>query len=500
MEGVTGLNVVRRLKSLLFERQTLSHRTIQGSFWMGGVQIVGRLVGWVTSIILMRLLAPSDFGLIAIVTLVVNTLEAISQTGLRSAVVQMKEKGTEYLDTTWTVDLLRSVGIVLLIFASAPLVARFYEEPRLTALLWAVGASRIMTGLINVGSLYFFKDLQFGKQFIMQAGAILVRAVIVIPLAFVLRNVWVLVVSAVIPPIFKCIVSYVLHPYRPRFALDRQKARRLFDFGRWMLGLQLLKIATDMGDNALVGKVLGMESLGYYRSAYNLGNEPASQVYSITSKVLFPAYAKIQDESERLRRGYLRVLELVLFIIVPLAAGLYLVGPTFIRVVLPERWLPVIPPLLVLVVAGFLKAVVETGHPMLRGVGKPNIEFAIKIIQVAVMFGLLYPLTSWHDTVGAAWAVLLSFIVVLPLWFVVSMRLARLTLRDYLRAFGPPGMAALLMSLTLIAILRAVPENVYALVGLIAGGGMIYVAISFTLWRLFRLGALAHIAALMREV
>jgi lipopolysaccharide exporter len=317
------------------EKSSLSRQVMLSSAWTTLTQVLVRLSSWVYVVVMARLLGPEDFGLMGLVTLTTSTLDALTLLGLETSIIQMKE-GTEtgYLDAAWTANVIRSFALSLVVFAVAPWVAAFYKSTLLTGLLRLVALAVFIRGFVNIGRTYFFRDMTFNKLFLEQLVKSGVNILILIPLALVLRNVWALAIGHVIGKITAVVLSYVLHPYRPRLEFDFNKVKRLFRFGKWMLGMQTLKVLSDLGDNALVGKVMGVTSLGYYSAAYRFGNEPAEYVRKITSEVMFPAYAKIRDDQERLRRGYLGVLELIVFAGLPLVCGVFFIGQMFVVVVL----------------------------------------------------------------------------------------------------------------------------------------------------------------------
>ena len=209
-------------------------------------KMVSRGLMGVRTLVLMALLTPKDFGLYAIVMLAVMTLETLSQTGFDTALIQRKKNTEVYLDTVWTLHVVRGLVLATLLFLGAPLVARFYKEPSLVLLLRVMCPYVLLRGFENVGILYFHKDLQFHKQFVLVVGIIL---------AYQLKSVWALIWATLTARALYCLLSYVLHPYRPKLRLVGARAREVYRFGRWLWMGAIGSFLLSQGSHALVGKI-----------------------------------------------------------------------------------------------------------------------------------------------------------------------------------------------------------------------------------------------------
>ena len=175
------------------ETESLSKRVVRGGMWVFALRIIGRSLGFIRTIILARLLAPSDFGLLGIAMLAILTLETFSQTGFQVALVQKKENVESYLDTAWTVSAIRGTLLFLILFFSAPMAAAFFNLPQATLVIKILAVSSLLSGTKNIGIIFFQKELKFKKQFVYDFSAILADLAVSISLAFILRSVWALV-------------------------------------------------------------------------------------------------------------------------------------------------------------------------------------------------------------------------------------------------------------------------------------------------------------------
>ena len=189
--------------------------------WVLALRIVNRGLGFIRTIILAGLLAPEDFGLLGIGMLSIAAIETFSQTGFGHALIQKKENIDSYLDTAWTVSAIRGIVLFLILFISAPLIAKFFNSEQATLVIRVIAVSTLITGFKNVGVLHFFKKLEFNKQFVYEFSGTLVDLSVAIALAFILRNVWALVWGGLAGNLLRLFMSYLLHPYRPRLKIRK---------------------------------------------------------------------------------------------------------------------------------------------------------------------------------------------------------------------------------------------------------------------------------------
>jgi len=231
-----ALRFRRLVHFLLHPGERLSQRVVHAGFWAFALRITDRLFGLARTIVLARVLSPNDFGLFGISLLALSALNTFSQTGFQAALVQKKGNIKPYLDTAWTVQVIRGFVLAGILFGIAPYVASFFGEPMAAPLLRVLGLSAVFQGLTNIGVVYFQKELEFHKRFIYMFSGTLADLGVAIPAALILRNAWALVFGLLAGNLVRMTVSYFIHPYRPRVWLDGPKVKELYTFGKWILG------------------------------------------------------------------------------------------------------------------------------------------------------------------------------------------------------------------------------------------------------------------------
>ena len=381
---------------------------MRGGIWVFGLRMGVRALGMARTIVLARVLAPDDFGLFGIALLALSTLQAFSETGLSAALVQRKGDTKPYLDTAWTVQLIRGIALAAIVVLAAPYVGAFFAAPAATPLLRVLALSLLVQGFTNVAVVYFQKELEFHKQFALYFTSAAVELIVAVSAAILLRSAWALIFGSLAGQLASTSMSYVVSPYRPRIAVEGSKIRELLGFGKWILGSTVLMFLVTQGDRAFVGKLLGVTALGLYQLAYRISNMPATEITHVITQVAFPTYSKLQDELDRLRRAYLRVLQLTAYVSTPVAVLIFVLAGDVTSLLLGEKWMPMVPALRILVVAGYLRSLQATTGPAFMGLGRADIDTKAQMIRLLVLATALYPFAVWWGVEGAAAAVVLS--------------------------------------------------------------------------------------------
>ena len=404
---------------------TLSQRVVKGGFWVFFLRIVNRSVSLIRLIILARILSPSDFGLLGIALLTMSTLETFSQTGFQQALIQKKEDIKSYLDASWTALILRGFILFVILYFIAPYAAIFFNSPQAKPIIQVIGFSMLFGAFTNIGVIYFRKELEFNKEFVYQFTGTLVDFIVAISAVFILRNVWALVLGMLAGNIVRCLMSYLIHPYRPRLNFDLEKIKELFGFGKWILGSSILVFLLTQGDDIFVGKLLGTTALGFYQMAYKISNMPATEYSHLVAMVTFPAYSKLQDNLSKLKEAFLKVLQLTAFLSIPIAGGIFILAPDFTKIFLGAKWMPMVPAMQVLALYGMLRAIGATTGVIFMAVGKPEIRTKIQSAQLVLLVILIYPLTMRWGILGAsmavtAYALIFNFVAVYKVLNIVN--------------------------------------------------------------------------------
>jgi len=419
---------------------TLSQKVIKGGFWVFFLRIVNRGFSLIRLIILARILSPNDFGLMGIALLTMSTLETFSQTGFQQALIQKKEDIKSYLNSAWTVLILRGSILFIILYFIAPYAAIFFNSPEAKPIIQVIGFAILVRALTNIGVIYFQKELEFRKQFIYQFSGTLADFVVAVSAVLILKNVWALVFGLLAGNVVRCLVSYLIHPYKPRLSADLGKAKELFGFGKWIMGSSIIIFLITQGDDIFVGKLLGVTALGFYQLAYRISNMPATEITHVISQVTFPAYSKLQDNIPKLREAYLKVLKLTAFLSFPIAGLIFVLAPDFTKIFLGEKWMQMVPAMQVLCIFGVTRSLNATTGPIFQAVGKPSILTKISLSQLIFLAAIIYPLTIKGELIGVSWAVTLANIFCFILAFQKIIKIMKESKKNIIGVIIPPAL------------------------------------------------------------
>ncbi|RKY32240.1 MAG: hypothetical protein DRP76_02625 [Candidatus Omnitrophota bacterium] len=492
--------VKHKLKNLLKPGKSLSQKVVRSTFWVGAFKVVERTLRFVRTVIVARLLSPSDFGLFGLACLAMEILQTFTETGMRTALIQRKEKTEGYLNTAWTINLLRNILIFSLLFFGAPFIAKFFNNLSAVPLIKVVGIIMIIRGLTNIGTVYFIKELDFRKHFVLRTVGIIVNVVVTLTLAFILRNAWALVWGYLAQSVTNCIASYILHPYRPKLQLELPKAKELLNFGKWIFGSSIVIFLATQGDDILVGKILGIKALGLYTMAFAIANLVATEITHLISQVTFPAYSKLQSDTEKLRKAFFKTLQLISFITIPIACCIFLFSFDFVNIFLGVKWLPMIPALKILAISGLIRATTATGGCLFASVGKPELDFKMNVCRLITMTIFIYPLTRIYGIEGASVTVLLGILSTVPVWFYATKKITNSNFFIYGKSIFPSLIGTFGIVILTLLIKSSFQINISIFLFTILTLVLVYIGIGVIFVKIFRYGPLKEIKVLMQSI
>jgi lipopolysaccharide exporter len=466
----------RMLVRLLSPDESLSSRVVVSGVWVFLLRIVSRILALARTIVLARLLSPDDFGLMGITMVTMSMLETFSQTGFQAALIQKKTDIEGYLNTAWITLALRGVALYGLLYAGAPYAAAFYDTPEAVPVIRAAGLIMVMTGFMNIRVIYFKKELEFQKQFVFLLTGTVIDLVVSVVFAVILQNIWALVYGQLAGTFARLIISYIIIPWRPHWSFDLSKIKDLYVFGRWIFWSSLFIFLLTEGDDAFLGKVLGVTALGFYQMAHRISNLPATEITHVISSITFPAYAKLQDNQPALRDAYLRVLKLTALLSIPLAGGIFILAPELTALLLGERWMPIVGAMRVLVIGGAVRSIGATMGPIFQAVGKPEISSRFLFVQVVLVAILIYPLTITYGIAGTGLSLMIPAIIINSIFAHYVLKITGCEKKRFYQAIGYPLLGTTMMVLVLSAVKAYVVDSVglMAFLGLVISGALVY--------------------------
>ncbi len=466
-------------------------------------RFVLRGIGVVSTLILVRLLAPADFGVVSLASAVYAILDLLTQTGFDLAIVRMTAPRPVHYDTAWTLGLLRGLLIALgLVLAAAP-QARLMGDARITPLMWLLAGTALLQSLESGRLVDCRRELRFDRLMRYAVIGKLVGFCAVIPLAVVMRNAWPLLLSGTITRLVTIPYSYVLAPYRPRLSLGAW--REMFHFSKWLTLGNLAGIIEAQLMNFVVGRYVGLRAVGVYQVVRQLAALPISEIAAPIREPAYAGFSRLRQDLGALRRHFLAGLGLQCVIILPLSAGLAVTAPLVVALALGPGWDMATPLLPAIALYALLDALAHYTHDVFvvldRQRGYTVTYFATLLLRL--------PLTIWaavaHGLSGAVLAMLASGAVNLLVWALLARALLRFSWRELGDSIGRSVTAAAVLCgavLALAATLGAPPAGWWPAAERLAAeagvGAVAYAATLLLLWRAAGAPAAASEAQLLR--
>ena len=318
--------------------QTLKQATTKGLFWSSVERFSNQGVSFVFSIILARILAPSDFGIVAMIGIFFAVAQSFVDSGFSNALVRKTDRREEDLSTCFYFNI--GVGIVAytVLFLIAPFIADFYNQPILSPIIRITGLGVVLNSLCVVQQALFTIRIDFKSQAKVTLSATIISGIVGVVLAYQGYGVWALVWQGVVMSLVRMGLLWLMSKWRPKTGFSKDSFHYLFGYGSKLLASGLLDTIYNNIYPIVIGKFYSPSQLGNYSRALSFAQLPSSNITSILQRVTFPVLSSIQDDLPRLQTNYRRLLKLSAFIVFPLMMGLAAVAFPLIRVVLTPKW------------------------------------------------------------------------------------------------------------------------------------------------------------------
>jgi O-antigen/teichoic acid export membrane protein len=407
------------MKSLAREGSVLS-RTARGAGWIVGWRFINRILGLISTLILVRLLAPSAFGIVALSMNLMFSLAQLSEVGIQGAIIRNERPDRELYDTGFTINAIRGFATGILIAAFAIPIARFFHNPDMVDVLYVVAIGSAVSALENIGVVDFIRFIAFDKEFQYKLVPRIVSVISGIALAFWLRTYWALVFAILINQIATVLISYWIHPYRPHFTLSGW--RRISGYSSMIWLLNLVGVAQSATSNIVIGRFSGTADVGIYGVGAEISGLPSSELIGPLCRAAFAGFSEARQAGDNGAVMMLRLLGLMALITVPAGFGLSLVAYPIIKLGFGENWLGAVP---ILEIFGIATTVtifgsIATTLFAVQAWLKASLKLDIGLTLLRVT--LLLVLVPRYGLIGAAIAVSIVDVVAQVVYFMVMTR------------------------------------------------------------------------------
>lgn len=316
----------------------LKDKTVKGVIWSSIDRFSTQGISFVFSMLIARMLLPSDYGVIAMLGIFMAVSQCFIDSGFGAALIRKKDRTETDFCTVFYFNIVVSCLFYGLLWLASPYIARFYDMPLLESVTKVWGLNLIVNALSGIQNAQLSIAIDFKSRAKISVITTLFTGAIGLWLAYRGYGVWALVYQGLSSAILRCILLWCIVRWMPRLIFSWQSFKELFSFGSKLLASSLLATVFENLSTIIIGKVYNASSLGVYSRANHLAQFPSSNITGVLQSVTFPVLSTIQDEETRLASAYRRFLRLSAFVVFPLMLGLSAVADPFIRLVLTDKW------------------------------------------------------------------------------------------------------------------------------------------------------------------
>ena len=440
------------------DRETLKSKALRGVLWISCTRVLSQVISWLSFILVIRILSPGDFGLMAMAVILVGFIKLFNEMGLGAAIIQKQTLDKRDLSTVFWFNLILSCILYIFLFLLAPLAAAFFNDERIIGLIRVIGLILFLGSLKMIPFNMLIKDMNFNKK----SKAELIAQVFSGPttLLFAISGfgVWSLVMGVVVKSaVLTAVVTYY-YPWAPAYVFQPRRIRELLRFGLQILGSRALWYSYKSTDILIIAKILGESLLGFYKIALDLSEKGIGLLSSILSQVSFPLYSKLQNDRQSLQNYFLKLSRLVGLACFPAFAGLILVADDLFTIILTEKWRPAVPIFQIFCGVAMIRGLAVLIPPLLNATGRADLNlrytFACGLIMPpAFLAGSFFGVTG----VAYAWLFIYPFLFYYALTF--AFQIINISLLEYVRNILPAISATFMMAVVIILFQSMIPPN-----------------------------------------
>ncbi len=368
---------------------SLKSQAVKGVVWSAVERFSVQGIQFVLSIIIARLVAPSEYGLIAMLGIFLAIAQTFIDSGFSNALIQKKDRTEVDFSTVFYFNIVVSIFVYTLLFLASPYIAVFYKEPQLEIITKWIGLGLVISGFSIVQRAKLTISLNFKTQAQASLIAVIISGTIGVVMAYLKFGVWALVVQALINNALNTFFLWIFACWTPLLKFSWQSFDTLFSFGSKLLMGGVLHTVYLNLYSLVIGRWYSSIDVGYYNRAYSLVNFSSVNLVGVISRAMFPIFSEIQDEEERLTVVFLKCLRLCCLFIFPLMIGISVLSDPLIRLLLTDKWLPAADLLSILCLAYMWYPIMILNWQFLSVKGRADLTLKAEIIKKIISLLLL---------------------------------------------------------------------------------------------------------------
>lgn len=414
-------------------------KTFRDVTWLAVFKTIGQSFSWVSTLVLARLLAPSDYGLMTMATVMTGFGLRFSELGLGSAIIQRPYSTHKELSSVFWFSLLIGLVCAGACFFGAGLIAHLFHEPRVIPLARVAAVIFLLNGLQIVPISLLMKDLRFKTFGLREMGSVIISCCSMLCIAYLGGGVWALMGGYVILSACQLIFCFAAVKWVPVFRFSYKETREYLTFGMNVsIGRSLFYIF-ESSDKFIAGRVWTAMNLGLYSFALQLASIPTDKISTLINQTSFPALARLQHDKAQFNALYLQTVKLTATLVLPVFLGGFLLGDDLINVLLAEKWLPIVFVFKYLCLAQIITAINAINGFVHNAQGRPTWSLCFY-----ASLGILMPISFYLAAPYGLRAFLVpwftAYLFLCGAWIAITLRKLEISVLDYLRTLSKPVM------------------------------------------------------------
>ncbi|HEY2621242.1 MAG TPA: oligosaccharide flippase family protein [Acetobacteraceae bacterium] len=406
---------------------SLLKKTAGGAGWTISWRAVTRTLGFLSTLVLARVLVPADFGLVALAISFASAIDIFGEIGVKDALVRATSSNRDAYDAAFTVNVIRGVITTALVAASAGPFARFFGDPRLYYVVLVLATTILLDALENIGVADFRRHLDFHREFQLNIFPRIAQVAITVTLALAFANYWALVAGLVTARALQTIISYVMHPYRPRISL--RAWRDIAGFSVWTWLLSMARMIRDRCVIMIIGGMLNPAALGVFSIGQEVATLPETEFIGPLGRACFAGFAAARRVGLSVPEAYLRIVSSTSIIAIPASIGISSLAAPLVYVAFGAKWIEAVPVVEILAATGALAVLSRISTTLFNAFAYLGSLFWTAVFISVAQIALLVPFVSYQGIVGAAIALAIAALIEQSILSVLVFR--RLAMRPW---------------------------------------------------------------------
>lgn len=369
---------------------SLKKKTITSLIWAFSQQFSVQVISFCITIGLARMLMPAEFGLIAMLSILISVGNTLLDSGLASSLIRSNELTQDDFSTIFFFNLSGSIVIYCICFVLAPLFSRWYHQPLLTMIIRVYTIDFIINAFFSVQNARLIKEMNFKAQMMIQIPAVLIGGLLGVFLAIKGYGVWSLVWLGLAQSFLSTVMHWLYSGWTPSWVFNRSCFKKHFGFGYKMTLTGLLDIAYRNIYVVIIGSYYSVAQLGFYNRADSFSQLPVTNISMVIHKVTYPMFTEIGDDNEKLKRVYRRIMQQVIFWVAPILIIMIILAEPLFTFLLTDKWLPAVPYFQILCLAGVMYPLNAYNLNILKVKGRSDLVLKLETIKKAIcLIGIL---------------------------------------------------------------------------------------------------------------